>query len=311
MDSLSMRSSMRSQSWWAGEGGGKRIGRPGRAGAASQEPRLARTSASTLAARPVHHGRRATPAPRPTISRMGRRLLSMVGWMYCSVTNSMRPREADSWNSFLAIHRARKRLLQGEPQTRENQGACWRGAQDGQISFLGCIPKRARKRLLHHGARGGVQCLTAAQGHLPQGPLGKHNKATPPQSKTTTITARPTPLPQTPAPARIHGLVAQCGRRQEVGQVAQADVLWVAQQLFHALGRGLAAAALTGAHLAAAARHPTGTRQGRSRNAEGSVNDKQARQAVLARTVRAPGAAAEPLHHHAATHKGVCTCSPS
>jgi hypothetical protein len=37
--------------------------------------------------------------------------LSMVGWMYCSVTNSIMEREQVSMTSFFTIQRARKRLL--------------------------------------------------------------------------------------------------------------------------------------------------------------------------------------------------------
>lgn len=62
-------------------------------------------------------------------------------------------------------------------------------------------------------------------------------------------------VPQAHPPAGVDRLVAQRGGHQEVCQVAEADVLGIAQQLVDAFRRGVAAAALAGPHLATAARH--------------------------------------------------------
>ena len=194
MDSLSTRSSMRSQSCRGGDGGSARGGagagwcRRRRARPAAQAQHSGCSSPSAAAAThrrhrpPQQQQRRRRRRRRRTISRSGRRLLSTVGWMYCSATNSMRPSPPVSSTRRLAIQRARKRGL--GPGVGGRQAVAWSAGWAHPADVCAVQPHAS------------ACCATIAQ---------------------------PQPKPTTHAPpARVHGLVAERGRRQKVGQVAGA-----------------------------------------------------------------------------------------
>lgn len=89
-------------------------------------------------------------------------------------------------------------------------------------------------------------------------------------------------------PARIGQLVAQRGRRQEVGQVGQLDVLGIAQLRLCAL-RDIAAAALAGAQLAAPARHTAGGARGRAAHGREPWMHRVSNREAAARTTARAG----------------------